>query len=103
MSSDGSICNSKGIFKKRGEIITRKIAGEVILVPITGNLADMQRIFSLNPVGEFIWEHLDGERDLGRISSGVQSIFDVRKEEADADIQEFVSELLSQDLISPAD
>jgi hypothetical protein len=103
MNSDCSICKSKGVFRKRGEIVTRKIAGEVILVPITGKLADMQRIFSLNPVGEFIWEHFDGEKDLGKISNDIQTTFDVKKDEADADIQEFVSELLRENLITSVD
>ena len=93
----------KGVYKRRKEIVSRRIAGETILVPITGNLADMQKIFSLNPVGEFIWEHLDGQRDLRGISGDIRASFDVRQEEADSDIQEFVSELLRENLITPAD
>jgi hypothetical protein len=91
------------VYKRRDEIISRSIAGETILVPITGNLADMQKIFSLNPVGEFIWEHLDGGRKLSEISGDLQDFFDVGKEEADADIRKFVSELLKEDLVSAAD
>ena len=91
------------VYKRRDEIISRSIAGETILVPITGNLADMQKIFSLNPVGEFIWERLDGGKKLSEISGDVQTLFDVEKEEADADIREFVSELLREDLVSATD
>lgn len=90
------------VFRKKQEIVARKIAGEMILVPISGKLADMQRIFSLNPVAEYIWNQLNGERDLQEISSGVLSVFDIEKEQAEADVQEFIGELLKEDLITGA-
>jgi len=86
-------------FKKRGEIVSRKIAGETILVPIRGRLADMQRIFSLNPVAECIWEQIDGQKKLGDIRNRVLCLFEVGKELADSDIEEFIAELLKEDLI----
>lgn len=88
------------IFKKKKEIVSREIAGETILVPISGKLADMQRIFSLNPVAEYIWNQLNGERNLQEISSSIPSVFDVNKEQAYADVQEFIAELLKEDLIT---
>ena len=67
------------IFKKKKEIVSREIAGETILVPISGKLADMQRIFSLNPVAEYIWNQLNGKRNLQEISGNILSVFDVKK------------------------
>jgi hypothetical protein len=88
------------IFKKKKEIVSREIAGETILVPISGKLADMQRIFSLNPVAEYIWNRLNGERNLQEISDSILSVFDMEKEQVDADVQEFIAELLKEDLIT---
>lgn len=88
------------IFKKKKEIVSRAIAGETILVPISGKLADMQRIFSLNPVAEYIWSQLNGERTLQEIRNGVLSAFDVHKKQADADIEEFIDALLKENLIA---
>ncbi len=88
------------IFKKKKEIVSREIAGETILVPISGKLADMQRIFSLNPVAEYIWNQLNGERNLQEISDSILSVFDMEKEQVDADVQEFIAELLKEDLIT---
>jgi len=88
------------VFRKKEEIVSRKIAGETILVPISGKLADMQRIFSLSPVAEYIWNQLNGERNLQEISSSILSVFDVEKEQADADVQEFIGELLEKELIT---
>lgn len=88
------------IFKKKKEIVSREIAGETILVPIRGKLADMQRIFSLNPVAEYIWNQLNGKRNLQEISDSIPSVFDVGKEQVDADVQEFIAKLLKEDLIT---
>ena len=100
MDFDCPVC--KQVYQKKGEVVTRKIAGEVILVPIRGKLADMQRIFSLNPVGEFIWEHLNGERNLGEISEALLAVFDVGREQADADVHDFISQLLKEGLVTGA-
>jgi hypothetical protein len=87
-------------FKKTGEIASRSIAGETLLVPIRGKLADMQRIFALNPVGEYIWKRLDGEKPLGNIRNEVLSDFDVDREQAENDIQAFISDLVKEKLIA---
>ena len=88
------------VFKKQDDIVSREIAGESILVPIRGKLADMQRIFSLDPVAEYIWRQLDGRRTLNEVSSGVLETFDVKKEQAEADLMEFIDELLAAELIA---
>jgi len=86
-------------FKQEDHVVTREIVGETILVPIRGKLADMQRIFTLNEVGAYIWTHLDGSRDLEEICQGLETKFDVRREQAESDLNEFVSELLEAELI----
>ena len=85
-------------FKKKDTIVSREIAGEYFLVPIRGKLADMQKIFTLNPVAEYIWQELDN-KNLNDICNGVVSAFEVGKEQAQSDIKEFIAELLEADLI----
>lgn len=87
------------IYKKNRDIVTRKIAGELFIVPVKGRLADMQRIFTLNPVAEYIWEELDKEKSLDDIRKGVLNRYDVGKEQADSDILDFIDELLETDLV----
>jgi len=86
-------------YRKKENIVTRHIAGETLLVPIYGELANMEKIFTLDPVAAFIWEQLDGEKSLKVIRDDVIDTFDVKKEEAETDISEFVNELVKEDLI----
>ena len=86
-------------YKKNEEIVTRGIAGETLLVPIKDKLADMQRIFALNSVAEYVWQKLDGEKSLGEIRDDILATFDVEQEQVDADLKEFMAELLDAGLV----
>lgn len=87
------------IFKKRDEIVSREIAGETILVPIKGKLADMQRIFALDHVAEYIWQQLDGKTKVEDIRTSVMELYDIDREQAEADVSEFIDELMEAELI----
>lgn len=87
------------VYRKNPDVVARKIAGELLLVPVKGKIADMQRIFTLNPVGELIWREIDTQKNLNEIRNRVISDFDVTIEIATTDIEEFVTELLQADLI----
>jgi hypothetical protein len=87
------------VFKRTQNIVSRRVAGELFLVPVAGNLADMQRIFTLTKVAEFIWDRLDGQRSSGDILSDVVEQFDVDEKQAESDIQAFVTELLTEGLV----
>lgn len=86
-------------FKRYDHIVSRAIIGETLLVPISGQLADMQHIFTLDPVADFVWNQLDGERTTGDIRDGILEEFEVEEGEAECDLLEFIGELESAALI----
>ena len=85
------------------DVIVRPIAGEVFLVPIRGRLADLQELFMLNSVGEWIWGHLDGELSIGDVTAGMVDQFEVTSEQAHADLEVFLGELDEAGLLSAAE
>jgi hypothetical protein len=87
------------VYRKNGDIITRRIAGAVFLVPIRAKIADMNRIFALNPVGECIWQEIESQKGLDEIRQAMMARFDVEEEKADSDLREFMVELMEADLI----
>ena len=93
----------KTIYNKNQDIISRTILDETILVPISGNLANMQNIFSLDSVSAFIWEHIDGTKTLNDIHQLVVHVFDVEASQALKDIYEFIDELENSELIAIAE
>jgi len=87
------------IYQKKENVIARRIVGEMLLVPIRGSLADMEKLYVLDEVGEQVWVDLDGERSLQDILDRVCVSFDVNKDQAKSDVEEYISELQSADLI----
>lgn len=79
------------VYRRSTELVAREIAGELLVVPIKGQLAHMHCIFALNEVARFIWERLDGERDLEAIAQEVIQVFDVGIERAREDLLDAVA------------
>ena len=80
-------------------LVTREIVGETIIVPISGQLADLQHVYSLNTTGGFIWGQLDGSASLEAIHKAVTVNFKIAKKEAWADLAELVADLAESGLI----
>jgi hypothetical protein len=87
------------VYKKKDGVVTRTIAGETILVPVYGDIANMQKIFSVDPVAAFIWEHINGEKTCHEILTMIIEEFDVEMNVAKADLEDFLSSLKSAGLI----
>jgi hypothetical protein len=88
------------VFIRNRDVVSRKIAGELFLVPVKGKMADMENIFTLTAVAEYIWDGLDGQNSLNDILNNVVDRFDVEREKAESDIREFIMELMGAGLIT---
>jgi hypothetical protein len=83
----------------RQSFVTRQIAGETLIVPVTGQVMDLESIYVLNPVGSRIWELLRSPTTADRIAEVVASEFAVSPQRAADDVVEFLDSLGSRGLI----
>src|SRR6266851_5563319 len=83
----------------RQSFVTRQIAGETLIVPVTGHVMDLESIYVLNPVGSRIWELLRSPTTADRIAEIVASEFAVSPERAAGDVVEFLDSLGARGLI----
>jgi hypothetical protein len=90
------------VYSQQPGIVTRRIAEQVILVPIKGKVADMQRIFMLNAVGDYVWRQLTENIPVKTICDLVQDNFMVTVDQARLDVCEFIGQLIDLELISEA-
>lgn len=81
-------------FKRNPDFVFRKIVDELMLVPIRQKVADMDCIYTLNKVGSFIWERLNGETSLEELQQAVADNFTADDaQDTDADVIQFLEEL----------
>ncbi len=87
------------IGSKQPNWVSRRIAGETILVPLAGNIADLDSIFVLDEVGSAIWDLLDGQHSTGQIAEALCKIYEVEREEATSDVCRFLDAMRDANLV----
>jgi hypothetical protein len=83
----------KQIPSHSSSIVSRRTGDEYILVPVTGNIADMDSIFTLNETGAFIWETIDGRKTVEEIIHKVVNEFEIDEATATKDVIDFLSSM----------
>jgi hypothetical protein len=78
---------------KDPSIVARRIADELILVPIRHRAGDVESIYTMNEVACRIWELIDGQRQVHQIRDVILEEYDVGLEEAEADLVDFLQQL----------
>lgn len=88
---------SKKYSIKQGYVV-REIAGEFIAVPVDSSCGT--NIIILNPVSKFLWEELRSEKSFDELLNAILGNYDVSKEEAEADLKDFLMQLIENGLIN---
>ena len=78
---------------KDPNMVFRQIDDEVILVPIRRNVADLESIYTLNPLAARIWELIDGKRKIKDIKNVILQEYEVDEEKVEKDLLEFLTQL----------
>ena len=84
-------------FVRTADVVARRIAGELVLVPIAVRTDDAERrtanFYVLNGSGEVLWERLGSPADIEELTSELVSHIEVGAEQARGDVLKFLSEL----------
>jgi hypothetical protein len=84
---------SKSILSHSPSVVTRKTGDEYVLVPVTNNIADMNSVYTLNETGAFIWEHINGKRNVEDIINAVTTEYNIDNETAKDDVFSFIENM----------
>ena len=87
------------VYRQADNIVTRKVMDETLLVPICGDLASMDELYTLNDTGAFVWQALDGTRTLAEISEQLEREYDTSLEIIKADVLGIIDGLASAGLV----
>ena len=90
----------KSILSHSPSIVTRKTGNEYVLVPITNNIADMNSVYTLNETGAFIWEHIDGKRNVEEIIIALTTEYEIDNTTAESDLFSFIENMSKYLIVS---
>lgn len=85
--------------KLKREFILRDIIGETILVPINESTTEFNGLITMNEMGKFIWENYESSKDEEDLLSKILDEYEVEKEVAKSDLDEFLGKLRETDII----
>ncbi len=74
--------------------VVREVDEGLIIMP-----PEVTTTHSLNNLSSFIWNQLDGKRDLAAVLASILAEYSVTEEKALADLLPFAEELLSEGLV----
>ncbi len=85
--------------KLNKEFILREVAGETLVVPVGSMALKFNGIISLDPVSTLIWKALEQEKNREEILAEILENFEVEKQVAEADMDEFLKQLEDNDFM----
>jgi hypothetical protein len=92
-----------GIYRPSDDIVARDIEGELIIVPLTSRVGDIEdELFTLNDTGRANWEKLDGRRTIEAVAQELADEYEASVEEVRKDVVGLALELAKRRIIIEA-
>lgn len=85
--------------KLRGEFVVRQVMDNTMAIPVGQTALNLNGMIMLNDVSRIIWNCLESGTDLEKLVTAITDSFEVGKEEAMADILEFLDKLRKLQLL----
>ncbi len=85
--------------KIKNDMILRKVGSDIILVPVGNALKDHNGLFMLTETASFLWNCIPECDSVQELADKLFDEYDVSKEQALADTQEFIDKLVGMDII----
>ncbi len=86
------------VYKRHENVVLRDIVQEIILFPLKQR-GETDFLYNINDTAKFIWDQLDGQKNLAQIAAAVQKEFQVDAQRAEADIVLFIQKLENERIV----
>ena len=87
------------LFVRSQAVVSRRVAGETLVVPVRGKVGDLASIYSFNQTGSLIWQSLESPKGFAELVSIVEQEYAVEHDLARRDVKQFLHDMLSADLV----
>ena len=105
MSSQTFTADRRVVRQTSGDsgFVTRRVAGETIIVPVSSRVGDLDAIYTLNEVGSRIWSLVDSPKSIDEIISALSEEYEAPRNQIRDDVAELLEELQANGLIDITD
>lgn len=79
--------------------VLREVAGTFVIISTGSENLDFKGVITVNEVGALIWKGVEAGKSKDEIVEKILSEYDVQKEVASADMDEFLEQLISKNII----
>ncbi len=87
-------------YRPSENVVAREIEGELIIVPITAGVGDMEdELYTLNDTGKAVWHRLTGSTSVREIISCLADEYDAPFDIVETDVTGLLTELLSRTMV----
>lgn len=86
-------------YQAKDGFVARKIAGELLLVPVGERVQDLNGMIYLNETSQFIWDTLSSPVTIAEIVDKIKTEFNVKDNDVEQDVQQFIDNALANELI----
>ena len=92
------------VYAPSEHVVAREIEGELILVPITSGVGDMEdELYTLNDTGKIIWKGLNEREPLSSMVKSLSERYDAPEAEIEEDVTGLLYELLKRNMVVRVD
>ena len=92
--------DTQKVITRSANVVTRELAGEIVLVPITQTSADFQQVHLLNNTAAAVWEAIEEPRTLAELLSLLAESYGASQGTIAADVEELLTDLHTRGLLS---
>lgn len=72
------------------QFVAREVGDELVIVPLSANVAQMNELFTLNETAKFLWEKVEADSSVESLSSNLIDVFDIDIDTATRDVEAFL-------------
>ena len=83
------------LYFRTNAVVTRYVAGETLVLPVSGDIGDLACFYSLNGTGTAIWEALKTPKSFKDLCDVIDSRYDIGREKTEEDVALFVRDICS--------
>ena len=90
-------------FIRSPDVLTRRILGRTLLIPLRSRVADLQDVLTLNETAEWVWDRLAEATDAAALAGELAREFEVDEEQAGVDVRDLLDDLVRRRYVEPVE